>query len=340
MVARFVQQSVDDNQYRTGRKLLEDDTKLRNSVVSVARDTPKALRDIVLAVDLLFLLTSILHMDNGRSYSTWSDIYILAMSNKLSDSVFLEDAIGALMKAKSNLVKDLFESIHTKTHDHGPRVLEYMKDISDLMTHLPNDTVLRSSHDIQHSNLRTTVVAQKVELSRQSAHVTAEEAAYTKIIDKFTSDLKLYFGTNLINPQDLFLHEVFLYDVKSLHREVFMPRPRFAIERALSSPHDYLGCDCCHSAEGGLSAAQPAIATVYQLYLESGSVINTADLWSAFWTIVAPGQSEKEDGEMEREREEALALFSRALAELKYLGMIKNSRKKADHLAKLSWNGL
>ena len=34
------------------------------------------------------------------------------------------------------------------------------------------------------------------------------------------------------------------------------------------------------------------------------------------------------------------ALFSRSLAELKYMGMIKNSRKKADHLAKLSWKGL
>ena len=28
------------------------------------------------------------------------------------------------------------------------------------------------------------------------------------------------------------------------------------------------------------------------------------------------------------------ALFSRALAELKYLGMVKNSLKKPDHLAK------
>lgn len=34
------------------------------------------------------------------------------------------------------------------------------------------------------------------------------------------------------------------------------------------------------------------------------------------------------------------ALFSQALAELKYLGMIKSSRKKADHLAKLAWKGL
>lgn len=33
-------------------------------------------------------------------------------------------------------------------------------------------------------------------------------------------------------------------------------------------------------------------------------------------------------------------LFSRALAELKYLNTIKNSRKKTDHLAKLLWKGL
>lgn len=38
--------------------------------------------------------------------------------------------------------------------------------------------------------------------------------------------------------------------------------------------------------------------------------------------------------------EKLRALFSRALAELKYMGMIKNSRRKADHLAKLQWNGL
>ena len=34
------------------------------------------------------------------------------------------------------------------------------------------------------------------------------------------------------------------------------------------------------------------------------------------------------------------ALFSRALAELRYFAMIKNSKKKADHIAKISWKGL
>ena len=65
-------------------------------------------------------------------------------------------------------------------------------------------------------------------------------------------------------------------------------------------------------------------------------MINIADLWTAFWTIA--GLEESEDEGMNREN--ALALFSRALVELKYLGLIKNSRKKVDHLAKLMWRGL
>lgn len=34
------------------------------------------------------------------------------------------------------------------------------------------------------------------------------------------------------------------------------------------------------------------------------------------------------------------ALFQRSLAELRYLGFIKASRKKTDHVAKLAWKGL
>lgn len=33
-------------------------------------------------------------------------------------------------------------------------------------------------------------------------------------------------------------------------------------------------------------------------------------------------------------------LFERALAELKYLGLIKGTRKKTDHVAKAAWRGL
>jgi origin recognition complex subunit 3 len=95
----------------------------------------------------------------------------------------------------------------------------------------------------------------------------------------------------------LFLSEVFMYDLKSPHTEVFQPKPRFAVERALASPHDYLGCECCSGVDGNpaaLSATQPATAIVYQMYLESGTLINVSDLWSAFNAIAGDGTEENE----------------------------------------------
>ena len=334
-----MQQLIDAHQYEAARRLLDDDVKLHDCVLSEAQNNLKTLRNLVSAVDLLFLLNDIIHPHDGNTHNTWSNLYILAMSDKLSSSGFLEDILASLKTLRSDVLQECFKSIRGQEWTHADphlHILDFVTDLAGLITRLPSHTALRSGHDIQHSNLRTTVVAHKVELSRYAAELTAEEAAYTKVIDDFVSELRLFFRSRLVDPQEIFLHEVFIYDAKPLLRETFMPRPRFAIERALNSPHDYLGCDCCDSAAIGLSASQPATAIVYQLYLESGNVINTADLWSAFWTIVGVEESQIE----EEERQKALALFSRALAELKYLGLIKNSKKKADHLAKLSWKGL
>jgi len=60
-------------------------------------------------------------------------------------------------------------------------------------------------------------------------------------------------------------------------------------------------------------------------------VINVQDMWNAFQAVM---------GVEEQEENELLMPFYRALAKLKYLGMIKNSRKKADDLRKLMWKGL
>jgi len=70
---------------------------------------------------------------------------------------------------------------------------------------------------------------------------------------------------------------------------------------------------------------------LYQLYLESGTLINAFDLWSAFQAVI---------GDQYEDEQMTMALFFRSLAELKYMGMIKQSRKKTDHLAKLAWKGL
>ncbi|KAI9828711.1 MAG: hypothetical protein M1832_001814 [Thelocarpon impressellum] len=197
-----------------------------------------------------------------------------------------------------------------------------------------SDDPFRSEHDLRHETLRTTIVAQKVEISKQRSSLSEKDSAYSKIVHRTHKCLQRYFTTSLVSPQSLFLHEVFFYDLKSPHRDVFTPKQRHAVERALATPHDYLGCTCCGENAEGLSSTQPATAILYQLYLESGALINVFDLWSAFYAIVGG-----ENGE-DCDEANAMALFYRALADLKYLGTIKHSRKKTDHITKLAWKGL
>ena len=175
------------------------------------------------------------------------------------------------------------------------------KDLGKLTSTIDDDfTPLRSEHDIHHDSLRTTIVAQKVSLSKQSSTLSKQDLAYSKIVSSVDTLLRNFFQTSLINPKDLFLHEILIFDSKSSHRDVFTPKPRFAIERALSSPHDYLGCNCCEGAENGLSATQPSTAILYQLYLESGAAINTSDLWSAFYAVAGVEDAEDEDVDQRR----------------------------------------
>jgi origin recognition complex subunit 3 len=155
---------------------------------------------------------------------------------------------------------------------------------------------LRSQDDVRNESVRTTVVAQKVLLSKHKAALSEQDKAYSEIVAKFYDQLNSYFRFALIDPLTLVLYEVLVHDLKSPHTEVFQPKPRLAIERALATPHDYLGCECCgvmQDRENTLAGTQPATAIVYQLYLESSTLINATDLWSAFHAIV--GKDDEED---------------------------------------------
>ncbi|KAH9902265.1 origin recognition complex subunit 3 N-terminus-domain-containing protein [Xylariomycetidae sp. FL2044] len=191
---------------------------------------------------------------------------------------------------------------------------------------------LRSKYSGQSKIVRTTVVAQKVQLSRDSAALTDEDVAYTGLMDRLLEHLHMVLHSH--SAENIPFHEIWIYDSKAPYRDVFIPRPRVALERALSRPHDYLGCPCCKTSDEQIKPSFPTTAILYQLYLETGSLINVADLWSAYYAIVG------EDNEGGLDERTALVLFYRALAELRAMGFVKQSRKKVDHVAKLAWKGL
>lgn len=256
----------------------------------------EALQAILEAIDALFRIQSSLTL---KSKAPWSEIYIQAMSAELAGSASFEEIMLSLKKLPSDTLETLVNGLEELGLPLN--LVEPMTGLGQLIDHREDPEVpLRSAYDVHHETLRTTVVAQKVSLSKNTSTLSAQDSAYTKIVDRIYIILRDYLEASLINPQDLFLNEILIFDSKSPHREVFTPKPRYAIERALGSPHDYLGCDCCGGSEGGLSATQPATAILYQLYLESGAVINTADLWSAFWTIVGGDGVEDEEAEQQR----------------------------------------
>ena len=294
--SRYAQTLIEGQEYEELRTLLDDDDSLRDLVVQKIPPSQQALQAISRAVNVLFRAQSSLTL---KTQTLWSEMYIRAMSAELAGSAAFEEIMASVKKLPSDTMQDLLDDVAEMLVLH--ELIEVVMELDQLTNHLADPEVpLRSAYDVHHETLRTTVVAQKVSLSKITSTLSTQDNAYTKIVDRIYAILCTYFEATLINPQELILTEILIFDSKSPHREVFTPKPRFAVERALSSPHDYLGCDCCCGSEGGLSATQPATAILYQLYLESGAVINTADLWSAFWTIVGGDGIEDEEAEQQR----------------------------------------
>ncbi|KAL8796733.1 MAG: hypothetical protein Q9195_001123 [Heterodermia aff. obscurata] len=343
----YAKKLMDAGDIDSVRSLLDDDRALFDAVRTNLKLSKNSLHEVMASIEVLRTVQSTISL---KKNATWSELYILAMSGELDDSSLVREVLLSVKKMPS----DSMHGLITQLSHRLPAFNKISEDLAKLMAATKGDSApLRSEHDIHHNTLRTTVVAQKVELSKQTAALSKQDMEYSKIVSRVDTVLREYFQQSFINPQDLFLHEILIYDAKSPYRDAFTPRPRFAVERALSSPHDYLGCTCCNSDQGGLSSTQPTAAILYQLYLESGSQINVSDLWSAFSTIVATEDPEDEEAEQQRNlcvhgnindspstNVTASALFSQALAELKYMGMVKGSRKKTDHLTKLAWKGL
>lgn len=291
---RFAESLLDKGDYTAVQRLLDDNEKLRQIIETKIAESRNTLAGILAAIDTLGFLQSFF---TTKPASPWSELYIKAMSGELGEATVLRESLLMVKKMPSDTLTQMLSGLSESQES----MAEILKELN-LLTKKNKATAapMRSEHDIRHDTLRTTVVAQKVELSKQTSALSQQDKEYSKIVNRVDVALREYFHERLVNPKDLFLHEVLIYDAKSPYRDVFMPRPRFAVERALSSPHDYLGCDCCDPVENGLAASQPATAVLYQLYLESGALINVADLWSAFQTIVVTEDSEEEEEEQQR----------------------------------------
>lgn len=320
---------LDSGSPKQVRDLLENDQILFRETLQHLKDGQQKMRDIFQSIKVMH---SCLQSPKISKKPSMSGLSIHALGGELSNSSSVEDIFTTVKALDSDGLQDFFAALPDSVTS-GSEFQEIRNDLNDLLGTYQDATPLRSEYDHRHSVVKTTVVQQRVKLSKGKAKLPKQDIEYTKIVDCVQSMLESYLAETLVKPQDMFLHEVFLFDMRNPLKETFGPRPRFAVERALSNPFDYL---ISTSEDTGIriSTKQPATAILYQLYLESGALVNVHDLWNAFYAVFESDESSNCDEQM------VMALFYRGLSELKAFGMVKGSRRNIDHVAKSAWIGL
>lgn len=309
--------------------LLEDDEYLLRESLRYVKAGQQQMRRIFQATILIHICLQ--HTQTTKKSSV-SDLSVCVLAGELDESPIVEDMLATLRILDSEKLGAFLKDV-PDTLSNAAQIGDIQQELSALLATNPASGPLRSEYNINSSVVKTTVVQQRVRLSKGKASLSEPDVEYTRLIDRLTTALQAYLSETLVNPQDLFMHEVFLFDLRNPLKETFAPRPRFAIERALASPFDYL-LSSSDVTDTKISAKQPPTAILYQLYLESGALVNVHDLWQAFYSVFESDQGNRCDERV------VMALFYMALSELKAFGMVKNSRKKIDHLAKAAWMGL
>lgn len=136
--------------------------------------------------------------------------------------------------------------------------------------------------------------------------------------------------SSLLDPikesyKERFLYEIFVPDSASLQENVFLPTYRAALEMALSYPSHYWG-----------KAPEPHISILYQLYRESSLFINIYDYYTAFRENCCRPDSVTD----EEWNKMTMAWFLQGIAELKLIGILRDSKRKFECVEKIAWKDL
>ncbi|EFR01915.1 origin recognition complex subunit [Nannizzia gypsea CBS 118893] len=321
-----VQHLLDIKDIESAKEMMKDDAILAKQAHLGVSVTRQKMREIFSCVEWIVSFSRNIKSLKPANYS---ECIILALGGELLESKILLDTLEAARKLNSEELNAAFGLVSNLSKESSA----ILDEIREVIRTKKSKAALRSQHDAQLTRHNTTIVGQRVKLTKGKAKLSNEELKYSGLVDRLFDSIQSYLTEKLINPKDLFLHECLIFDFKSPVRTTFTPKCRNTVERALSNPFDYLDSKD-HGEVEALSASQPPISILYQLYLESGAVVNVYDLWRAFYMIVGGEDADK------CEERVAFSIFYQSLAELKMMGMARPSRKKTDHLAKSTWMGL
>ncbi|BFZ58739.1 Origin recognition complex subunit 3 [Savitreella phatthalungensis] len=303
-------------------RMLTDDVYLRAKLDGMRSEILQYRRDVHKAFIMLSSLKEcLLPHSSYRRY----DLYRLLLAGRLRGHNLLGElrvrlrvarpevirgwlATSALSEAASLMVE--LDNIMGMADDSGTesRPLELRKLDS---FYRANDTKLglaprisspRTEHELRASRTtRASSTSSKAVAEALRGSLTLKQQRWTALVDRLDVLLHKYFQDKLINHEHLPLHELYWFDQSCLHTASFAVDVRSGLGKALSF------------------TALP-IVKAFSLFQDSGQLINVYDWCRAF--------SEDDDSPLSQ------ALFMRALTEMRFMGLLKATRRKTDHVQK------
>ncbi|XP_050067079.1 origin recognition complex subunit 3 [Anopheles maculipalpis] len=171
-----------------------------------------------------------------------------------------------------------------------------------------------------------------------AAKHSKSESAVTKAIERIMEYFVKHIFCRYLRPatsETVPLVELFLYNDSTYLRQHIVGAPRAAVHIALNNPQYYTQCDCCTLDESScIVPSLPDLSIAYKLHLECGRMINLFDWLQAFRTIL---EDANKDGVEQQVDPIIQARFTRVVAEMQFLGFIKTSKTKTDHVTRLTW---
>uniref|UniRef100_A0A8C9W3Z2 Origin recognition complex subunit 3 n=1 Tax=Scleropages formosus TaxID=113540 RepID=A0A8C9W3Z2_SCLFO len=310
---RYVEEQVPEEQVQ----LLTSSEHVKGVCQKLLKSLHKYHKNFYPALRCLHVLTSILpKYPLGKQIR---ELYVLCLEKKVWETQEYDSAMQLIrMLAKDELVTCLQKCVEILTFCKSKKLKKVGQQLQDI-------TATCEKLD-----------SKKIPTDSRKMMCTWLTACFVKSVVFCTQ----FPRTHLYPPESQPLYEVWYYSSSGTVRRHLNATPRTSIQTALSHPYCYLQNEALKNDSGIISSAAPDICIIYKLHLECGRLINLYD-WLEAYATVATAAEGKDPSAIEGGKVDELkhARFIRAVSELEFLGFVKSTKQKTDHVARLTWGG-
>uniref|UniRef100_A0A8D3E115 Origin recognition complex subunit 3 n=1 Tax=Scophthalmus maximus TaxID=52904 RepID=A0A8D3E115_SCOMX len=319
---------VERQEHQEQVSLLTDDGHLKEVCQRLIKDLRKYHKNYYPVLRCLHTLTSSLpRYPLGKQIR---ELHLICLEKNVSEN---EDYQSA-MKLLKMLAKDELITLLQRCAD----ILQSVKSKKMRTAHVQLEELLAKFKQLDCKNLQKKTdlfQLQKTLLemneSRRSKKLSPFEVLRNDALEFIDGLVK----SHLCPPESQTLNEACYYSSSATVRRHLNAAPRTSIQAALRTPYYYI-----QTEDGSVSNAAPDICIAYKLHLECGRLINLFDWLEAYATVVSAAEGNDPDSDDYGKVDEVKhARFIQAVSELEFLGFIKSTKQKTDHVARLTWGG-